>query len=128
MNFNLKNIATASALSLAMIGTTLVTTAPAQATHKIGHAIVGGVIGGIIGGAIVNGVNRRRQPVYVAPAPVYVQPAPVYVRPAPQPVYRAFPAQHYNWCFRKFRSYDQGSNTYQPYGNYGRQACRSPWG
>ncbi|MCP4184935.1 MAG: BA14K family protein [Hyphomicrobiales bacterium] len=53
-----------------------------------------------------------------------MQPAPVYVRPAP--VYRNLPAAHYNWCFRKFRSYHQPSNTYQPY-NGRRRQCNSPW-
>ncbi len=119
MNFNMK---TALVLGAALVGTSFSTATPVNATHQIGHAIVGGVIGGIIGGAIVNG-TRRRRPVYVQPAPVYVRPAPVYVQPAP--VY-GLPAAHYNWCFRKFRSYHQPSNTYQPY-NGPRRSCNSPW-
>ena len=110
------NYKTALVLGAALIGTSFSTATPVNATHKIGHAIVGGVIGGIIGSAIVNG-TRRRQPVYVQPAPVYVQPAPVY---------RSLPAQHYNWCYRKFRSYHQPSNTYQPYSGP-RRYCNSPW-
>lgn len=112
MKFSMK---TALVISAALIGTSFSSVTPVNATHKIGHAIVGGVIGGIIGGAIIN--NQRRRPVYVQPAPVYVQPAPVY---------RNLPAAHYNWCFRKFRSYHQPSNTYQPY-HGPRRICNSPW-
>ena len=111
MNINVKNITTGTLVAAAMVVGTLSTTAPANATHQIGHAIVGGVIGGIIGGAILNGVQRRRQPIYVQPR---------------QPVYNSLPQSHYNWCFNKYRSYDQGSNTYQPY-NAPRTYCRSPW-
>lgn len=107
MKFNIK---TALVLSAALIGTSFSTATPVNATHKIGHAIVGGVIGGIIGSAIIN--NQRRQ------QPVYVQPAPVY---------RSLPDSHYNWCFSKYRSYDQRSNTFQPY-NGPRRYCNSPWG
>jgi hypothetical protein len=113
MNFNMK---TALVLGAALIGTSFSTATPVNATHQIGHAIVGGIIGGVIGGAIIN--NQRRRPVYVQPAPVYVQPAPVY---------QGLPPAHYDWCFRKFRSYDQRSNTYQPY-NGPRRFCNSPWG
>jgi hypothetical protein len=48
--------------------------------------------------------------------PDYVQPAPVY----------DLPDAHYDWCFRKFRSYHKPSNTFQPY-NGPRRACISPW-
>ena len=115
MTITLKKIATAAVLSVALVGGTLATTAPAQATHQIGHAIVGGIIGGVIGSAII---NSNRRPVYVAPPPVYA---------APPPVYSGLPQAHYNHCFRKYRSYHQGSNTYQPYGGYPRTQCRSPW-
>ncbi len=114
MNTHMKKAMAAAVLSVAVVGATMTTTTPAQATHKIGHAILGGVIGGVIGGAIVNGVNRR--PVYVAPQPVY-----------PAPVYAGLPQAHYNWCYNKYRSYHQPSNTYQPYGGYPRRQCRSPW-
>lgn len=118
MKIDMKKFAAAAVLSVAVLGGTMgATIAPAQANHQIGHAILGGVIGGVIGGAIVNGANRRR--------PVYVQPAPVYV--APQPVYQGLPQAHYNWCYNKFRSYHQASNTYQPYGGYPRRQCQSPW-
>jgi len=118
MNLDMKKIAAATVFSVAVVGGMFSTSTPAQATHQIGHAILGGVIGGVIGGAIVNGVNRRRAPVYVAPAPVYVAPAPVY---------RGLPQAHYNYCWNKFRSYHQASNTYQPFGGYPRRQCRSPW-
>ena len=112
---SIKKIATATALGVALIGTTLVAPAPANATHKFGHAIAGGIIGGIIGGAIVN--NQRRT-YYRAPPPVYVAPAPVYGQ---------YPQQHYNFCFRKApNSYDPNSNTYQPF-NGPRRWCSSPW-
>ena len=128
MNLDMKNFTTATVLSVAMFGSTFIATAPANATHKIGHAIVGGVIGGIIGGAIVNGVRRRQQPVYVTPQqPVYIAPQqPVYVAPAPRRSYNGLPPQHYNWCYNNYRSYHQASNTFQPY-NGGRRQCRSPW-
>jgi hypothetical protein len=121
MNTNMKKVMAAAVLSVAVVGGTLTTTTPAQATHKLGHAILGGVIGGVIGSAIINGANRRR-PVYSAPAPVYVAPAPHHA-----PVYAGLPQQHYNWCYNKYRSYHQASNTYQPYGGYPRTQCRSPW-
>lgn len=116
MNFDMKKITSAAVISAAVVAGTFATSTPAQATHKIGHAILGGVIGGVIGGAIVNGVNRR--PVYQAPPPVYAAPAPVY---------RGLPQAHYNYCWNKYRSYHQDSNTFQPWGNYPRRQCRSPW-
>ncbi len=124
MKINIKSLASAAVVSVAVVGATLTTTQPAQATHVLGHAIAGGIIGGIIGGAIVNGINRRRAPVYVAPPPVYVAPPPVYVAP---PAYSGLPQQHYNWCFNRYRSYHANSNSYQPYGGYPRRQCRSPW-
>lgn len=116
MKLDMKKIAAAAVLSVAVVGGTLTATTPAQATHQIGHAILGGVIGGVIGGAIVNS-QRRRAPVYVVPPPVY----------APAPVYSGLPQAHYNYCWNKFRSYHQASNTYQPFGGYPRRQCRSPW-
>jgi len=45
---------------------------------------------------------------------------------APAQVSGEFPQAHYDWCFSKFRSYDQASNTYQPFGDKPREACVSP--
>jgi hypothetical protein len=65
---------------------------------------------------------------------VYNQPAPV--APAPvQPSYGApaygggggYSQAHYNYCASKYRSYDPGSNTYQPFGNVPRRPCYSPY-
>lgn len=116
MKVNMKKAMTATVLGVALVGTSIGVTTPANAAHQIGHAVVGGIIGGIAAGVILN--NARRRPVYVEPAPVYVRPAPAY---------NGLPPAHYDWCFRKFRSYHQPSNTFQPY-NGPRRPCHSPWG
>ena len=56
-------------------------------------------LGAIIGGAINNSHTVR----------------PGYLNP-----------QHVSWCHSKYRSYDQRSNTFQPY-HGPRRACRSPY-
>lgn len=85
----LKKIYATGILSLALVGTAVVTTAPAQATHQIGHAILGGIIGGVIGNAITNrnnGYDNNRHPndygvqVYQPP----VRRRPVYQRVQPR--------------------------------------------
>jgi len=73
--------------------------------------------------------------VYQAPAPAYVvpPPPPAYVVPAPPPVYAPAPVYggysqaHLSWCANRYRSYDPGSNTYQPLGNVARRPCVSPY-
>lgn len=56
---------------------------------------------------------------------------PVVVAPPPPPPPRVYgggyPQAHYQWCANKYRTYDPGSNTYQPFGPYPRRACRSPY-
>ena len=56
-------------------------------------------LGAIIGGAMNNHSGAR----------------PGYLNP-----------QHVSWCHSKYRSYDQRSNTFQPY-HGPRRACRSPY-
>jgi hypothetical protein len=97
-----------------------ISTQQASATHQFGHAVAGGIIGGIIGGAIVNSTRPRQ------PDVVYVQPQPRTIYVQPQPVYQGFSQNHYNWCYNKYRSYDAGSNTFQPYSGP-RQPCYSPY-
>ncbi|WP_417671742.1 BA14K family protein [Roseibium sp.] len=47
------------------------------------------------------------------------------VRPR-YPVARHLSRAHYDWCFRKYRSYRARDNTFQPY-HGPRKACRSPY-
>jgi hypothetical protein len=58
------------------------------------------------------------QPVYQEPVQVYEQPV---VRPG------RLPRAHYDWCYDRYRSYDAGSNSYQPLGGGPRRQCRSPY-
>ncbi|HSO47092.1 MAG TPA: BA14K family protein [Rhizobiaceae bacterium] len=37
------------------------------------------------------------------------------------------PSAHYDWCFSRYKSYDAGSNSYQPLNTAGRRQCRSPY-
>ena len=58
-------------------------------------------------------------------------PVPIYKahRPLPVPVIRAYRAQtaaHVERCAQRYRSYDIGSDTYQPYEGP-RRLCRSPF-
>ncbi|MFZ1813820.1 MAG: BA14K family protein [Rhizobiaceae bacterium] len=118
----------------------------AQATHKLGHALLGGLIAGAVIGSIVranqnhchgNVCHTHAQAranhfhdaygtiLYQAPQPTYVVPAPP---PPPPPAYGgSYSANHYNWCYAKYRSYHQPSNSYQPYGYAGRRQCVSPY-
>ncbi|WP_394701617.1 BA14K family protein [uncultured Roseibium sp.] len=52
---------------------------------------------------------------------------PTYNYPS-YPYYRSrgLSQAHYNWCYRKYRSYRAYDNTFQPY-NGPRRACRSPY-
>lgn len=142
MNLNWKKASSAAIIAMAFAGATLAPTQQAQAGGKeLGAAILGGIVGGIVGGAINrchshggynhchnhNGGHNHYQSGVVYVQPQVIQPQPVIVAPA------GYPAQHYQWCYNKYRSYHQPSNTYQPlpdiYGNYPpRRLCRSPWG
>ena len=109
---SIKKIATATALGVALIGTTMVAPTPANANHKWGHFAAGVGLGLLLGGA-------ARRPVYQAPAPVYV---------APTQYYGTLPGQHYNRCIIKYKSYHPPSNTFQPF-NGPRRQCRTVyWG
>ena len=131
MNRVIRNAAVAL-LSLATVATA-VTSAEAGRRER---NFVGGVVAGIAGAAIVSGIARAHQP-YYAPgyyqqptyyAPVYAEPRVVYVEPrrvARRAARRANNA-HLDWCFARYRSYDAGSNTYQPY-NGPRRQCVSPY-
>lgn len=81
--------------------------------------------GALIGGALA--APTYDEPEYVEPVPRYVE-RPRYSEPVRR---YAGPSaginpQHYDWCIGRYRSYDVGSNTFQP--NYGpRQQCYSPY-
>ncbi len=148
----MRNILVAMVSSAALAATALVMVpAPANATHEIGHAILGGIVGGVIGGVIANGVangqnhchdglgchshgGANRYHYHDAYGNVLYQ--QVVAPPPPpqrriiiqqQPAGGQYPQAHYNWCFGKYKSYDPGSNSYQPYGGP-RRLCQSPYG
>jgi len=111
----------------AVFATAILATAPlavstnqAEAKCKGWKCALGkGVATGVgigVGVAIVDRVTRPRQPDVV-----YVE------RPArPRYVAQGFSDAHYDYCARKYRSYDYRSNSYQPYSG-GRRSCRSPY-
>ena len=93
--------------------------------NLLGAAILGGIVGGIVAGSIhrchshggcrhchnhTGGHNHYRSGIFYAPAPPPVY-APVPVNPAPV----GYPTEHYKWCYNRYNSYHQPSNTYQPY-------------
>lgn len=57
--------------------------------------------------------------------PYYPYNQPAY-RAQPRYYGRGLPPEHYEYCFRKYRSYRSQDNTFQPY-NGPRRACRSPY-
>jgi len=137
MKSSLSKLSTVAMASVFVASMSLGLPKPAYAQRDLGAAILGGIVGGIIGGSINRchshggyrhchnhrgAHNHYRNGIIYVPAPRVYVPAPVY--PAPG----AYSQQHYNWCFNRYRSYDQRSNTYQPYGNVPRRLCRSPWG
>ena len=134
----------ACAMALAM--------APVASGQDRAYAIdefVGGLIGGAIAGAVVATIvqagqrhchpglgchshgpaNPYHYHQFIQGPIVYYQAAPVAVAPPPPPpsAAAAYPAAHYNWCAGKYRSYDVGSNTFQPFGNVPRRPCISPF-
>lgn len=86
----------------------LTSEAPIKVTHKFGHVLGGVIAGAIIGGAIADNRRRRR----------YEERR--YERP------RGYSSRHLNWCYRKFRSYREYDNSYQPWEG-SRRLCRSPY-
>ena len=132
----LRNAATAL-LGLAALSTLSVSPTVAQAGERE-RSFVYGAVAGAAGAALLNGLaNDRYGPVtyerrVYRPAyrPVYrVEPIyrPVYRTVRYRPAYRALPGRHVAYCQGRYRSYDIGSNTFQP--NHGpRRACLSPYG
>ncbi len=77
---------------------------------------IGGMfVGAAIGGALVNGLNKKPQTVYVQP-----QPQPTYV----QPVSAGNP--HIAYCMSKFKTYDIPTNSYMSYSGV-RKQCISQY-
>ena len=121
-----------AAVALLALSTIMTTVASAEAGRRE-RAFAGGVVAGLAGAAIIGGIARAHEPYY---APGYhVRPtyyAPVYrpVHVAPAPVYRVRHRRagnaHLDWCFARYRSYDAGSNTFQPY-HGPRRTCVSPY-
>lgn len=116
----------------------------ARADNKFWGALGAGLLGGLIISTIVRnnqwhchqglgchrhgyaGAYHYHQSLY---GPIlYQQPQPVYQAP---PVVVApgggYSQAHYQWCADRYRSYDPGSNSYQPYGPYPRRPCVSPY-
>ena len=74
-------------------------------------ALIGGLIAGaIVGGIIANSHSHERE---------------VIVEERPRA--RGLPHRHLDYCYRKFRSYREWDNSYQPYDTYGRRECLSPY-
>jgi hypothetical protein len=121
----MKAIIKKSAVIAMAIGIAIPVSTPAFSQSR--DAIAGGIVGGIIGGAIGSAARRRhREPdvVYVEPRPVYREPVYVERRVITRPAYSG--NAHVNWCYRKYRSYQESSNTYVTYGGRVRQ-CYSPY-
>ncbi|SJZ63180.1 BA14K family protein [Consotaella salsifontis] len=79
----------------------------------VGAGVVGAIVGLGVGAAIASQAQPRVR--YYEPAPVYA--APAYGRPAP------WTSEWYRYCSARYRSFDPGSGTFQPY-NGPRQLCR----
>jgi hypothetical protein len=72
--------------------------------------------------------DRRGPPRHFGPSSgIYFEfgTAPRVYRAPPRRAY-GFSQAHVNWCYNRYRSYDAGSNTFQPY-NGPRRACYSPY-
>ncbi len=68
--------------------------------------------------------QQVRQPVQPLYEEEIYEERPV-VRPAVRP--GRLPRAHYDWCYSRYKSYDAGSNSYQPLNAGGRRQCRSPY-
>jgi hypothetical protein len=149
-------ISSACAATLAVAPMAL-STGEAQANHEFWHAFGAGVAGAVAVGIIANAVAAGQQHchdglgchshggarayhfhdrygniVYGQPVRqrVIQQPVEVYEDdPYVEPVVRPgrLPRAHYDWCYSRYKSYDAGSNTYQPLNAGGRRQCRSPY-
>ncbi len=78
-----------------------------------------GAAAGVVTGAIVSGAHRR----YREPDVVYVE------RRRPRTVYIERSSRydrHVAWCYNKYASYHEPSDTFQPYVG-GRRYCNSPY-
>ena len=104
-----------TAITTLAVATFAVTTFSADAGKRHHRRNIGlGILGGIAAGAIIAGSANRGH--YDDD---YYEERPVY-----RPSYRS---SHVSWCFNRYRSYDEGSNTYVSYGGRVRN-CRSPYG
>lgn len=106
-----KGIALAAALSAGA----MTLASPAEAGRKGRTAAI---ILGLGAAAIIANSHRSRSHYYgYGPRPYYYAPPPVSY--APRPVYRYAPPpwspEWYSYCARKYRSFDAGSGTFQPY-------------
>ncbi len=116
-----KGIAVAAALSVGA----LTFASPAEAGRGSRNLAIGALLG--LGAAAIitnsqrrhyDGYGYRPRPYYYAAPPVAYVPAPAY-RYAPAPWSPAW----YNYCSRRYRSFDPRSGTFQPY-NGPRRFCR----
>lgn len=138
-------------LTITLASAAVLAMAPAiaggDAANAGGKDIARGLLGGLVAGAIIGTIVQSGQyhchagygchshgyagpghyhDAYgniIYPGPAYAAPPP----PPPPPAYGQYPQAHYDWCSAKYRSYDPGSNTFQPYGNVPRRPCISPY-
>lgn len=115
--FSFKAVALACAVS---VGALAASYEPADAGgrhhrhhHHGGGGVAAAAIAGLAIGAIIGGVaSRRDEPDYYYAAP---PPPPVYAPPvayySPQP----WSPEWYDYCSRRYVSFDPRSGTYQPY-------------
>ena len=134
-------------LFLSMVCASALVMAPAMTGNDYAEAgnFWKGLVGGIVAGAVIGTIVRAGQShcheglcyhshgyanayhyhqAYGGPI-LYRQQA--YQAPPPPPVASGYPQAHYQWCANQYRSYDIGSNSYQPFGPNPRRACISPY-
>lgn len=98
--------------------------------RRHGRNHTGAIIGGLAAGAIIGGIIASSRPRYYYDDPYYYAPPRRYYRPRvyyePRRYYRSSGSAHVRWCLGRYRTYDPGSDTFQP--NYGgRRYCNSPY-
>ena len=136
-------------LLLTTLCTAALAMAPVMTGEDIAHAdnkFLKGLIGGVIAGAVISSIVRSGEyhchegigchshgyagpyhyHQYVSGPIVYYQ-QPVYQAPPVVVVPSGYPRAHYAWCAGQYRSYDAGTNSYQPFGPYPRRQCISPY-